>query len=134
MIAEVLGIDGDAAAKFRAAAADLMPIDPSDPASNAVRVPAMTTIVMVLLEVIAGKRASPAEDVISEWIAARDLADRSTEEELTSLAFLVSLPVSRTAFIRSRMLLQCCLSEIARSARRSRRRRAMAKPCPTVDL
>ncbi|WP_172652911.1 cytochrome P450 [Rhodococcus opacus] len=91
VIAEVLGIDGDAAARFRAAAADMMSIDPSHPASNTVRVPAMTTIVMVLLEVIADKRANPADDVISEWIAARDVEDRLTEEELTSLAFLVFL-------------------------------------------
>lgn len=91
VIAEVLGIDGEAASRFRAAAADVMSLDPSDPSSNEVRVPAMTTIVMVLLEVINNKRANPGDDVISEWIAARDAEDRLTEEELTSLAFLVFL-------------------------------------------
>lgn len=91
VITELLGVGSDDAREFRAAAAEVMSVDPSDTASDAVRVPAMTKIVMVLMKVIHEKRAHPGDDVISEWIAARDEEDKLTEEELMSLAFLVFL-------------------------------------------
>lgn len=94
VIAEMLGIEDDAAHRFREAAADVMAVEvPSKRSgkSDDPRVPAMTSIVVILYEVIAQKRASPDGGLISEWIAARDSSDKLSEEELLSLAFLVFL-------------------------------------------
>jgi cytochrome P450 len=46
-------------------------------------------MVTSLRELIEAKRADPADDLLSALVLARDGADRLTEDELTSMAFLV---------------------------------------------
>ncbi|WP_158890496.1 cytochrome P450 family protein [Amycolatopsis anabasis] len=43
----------------------------------------------LLLRLIESRRAEPGDDLLSAWITARDEADRLSEDELISLAFLV---------------------------------------------
>ncbi|MGH4009347.1 MAG: cytochrome P450 family protein [Pseudonocardiaceae bacterium] len=50
---------------------------------------ASTAMVSYLRELIKAKRATPADDLLSALVAVRDGADRLTEDELTSMAFLL---------------------------------------------
>nr|CEL23458.1 putative cytochrome P450 hydroxylase [Kibdelosporangium sp. MJ126-NF4]CTQ96839.1 putative cytochrome P450 hydroxylase [Kibdelosporangium sp. MJ126-NF4] len=50
---------------------------------------AVASMYRFMVELIAAKRAEPADDLISGMIAARDGEDRLTEDELLSLAFLI---------------------------------------------
>ncbi|MGQ0718259.1 MAG: cytochrome P450 family protein [Pseudonocardiales bacterium] len=50
---------------------------------------ATTAMVSYLRELIDAKRATPADDLLSALVAVRDGADRLTEDELTSMAFLL---------------------------------------------
>jgi cytochrome P450 len=50
---------------------------------------AATALVAFVRELVAAKRAHPADDLVSALIAARDGADRLTEDELTSMVFLL---------------------------------------------
>lgn len=59
---------------------------PADPQAY---VAAATAMVTSLRELIEAKRADPADDLLSALVLARDGADRLTEDELTSMAFLV---------------------------------------------
>jgi cytochrome P450 len=52
---------------------------------------AVKSLYRFMVELIAAKRAEPADDLISAMIAARDGADRLSEDELLSLAFLILL-------------------------------------------
>ncbi|MEU4220714.1 cytochrome P450 [Actinoplanes sp. NPDC026623] len=52
---------------------------------------AVFTIHAYLEKLLAAKRTDPADDLLSALIAARDDGDRLTEDELTSLAFLLLL-------------------------------------------
>ena len=54
-----------------------------------VYVPAVTELVVYLRELIAGKRLDPADDLLSALIDVRDQGDRLTEDELTSMVFLL---------------------------------------------
>ncbi|MGH3963149.1 MAG: cytochrome P450 family protein [Pseudonocardiaceae bacterium] len=50
---------------------------------------AATTMVSYLRELVDAKRTAPADDLISALVAVRDGEDRLTEDELTSMAFLL---------------------------------------------
>ena len=50
---------------------------------------AATALVGYVRELVAAKRAHPADDLLSALVAARDGADRLTEDELTSMVFLL---------------------------------------------
>jgi cytochrome P450 len=50
---------------------------------------ASTAIVSYLRELIEAKRTTPADDLLSALVAVRDGEDRLTEDELTSMAFLL---------------------------------------------
>ena len=52
-------------------------------------VAAATALVGFVRELVAAKRARPADDLMSALVAARDGADRLTEDELTSMVFLL---------------------------------------------
>ncbi|WP_432824818.1 cytochrome P450 family protein [Dactylosporangium sp. CA-092794] len=52
---------------------------------------ASAAFVGYLLQLIARKRTSPADDLLSALIATRDEGDRLSEDELTSMAFLLLL-------------------------------------------
>ncbi|MGB3674146.1 MAG: hypothetical protein WA988_06890, partial [Candidatus Nanopelagicales bacterium] len=89
VIAELLGVDADSATRFRAAAASLTEFDLGR--ADSVQFEALATIVGILSSIISAKRDTPADDLISEWVAVRDHQDRLSEAELMSLAFLVFL-------------------------------------------
>jgi len=50
---------------------------------------AATALVAYVRELVTTKRAHPADDLMSALVAARDGADRLTEDELTSMVFLL---------------------------------------------
>ncbi len=52
-------------------------------------VDAATAMVSYVRELIADKRAAPGDDLLSDLIAVRDDGDRLTEDELTSMVFLL---------------------------------------------
>jgi cytochrome P450 len=52
-------------------------------------VDAATALIGFVRELVAAKRARPADDLMSALVAARDGADRLTEDELTSMVFLL---------------------------------------------
>jgi cytochrome P450 len=52
-------------------------------------VEAATGLVAFVRDLVAAKRAHPADDLMSALVAARDGADRLTEDELTSMVFLL---------------------------------------------
>ncbi len=50
---------------------------------------AAAALVGFVRELLAAKRVAPSDDLLSALVAARDGADRLTEDELTSMAFLL---------------------------------------------
>lgn len=86
VICALLGINAHDGAVFRSFTTALM--DPSDQARTA-RPGRVESLHRVLVELVARKRAEPADDLLSAMIEARDGGDRLTENELTSLAFLI---------------------------------------------
>ncbi|MFC4943081.1 cytochrome P450 family protein [Pseudonocardia sp. GCM10023141] len=86
VIAEILGIPEHGRSDFGHRCGVLMTAaaQPRD-----TFVDAATAIVAQIRELIAAKRAHPGDDVLSTMIAARDGTDRLTEDELTSMAFLL---------------------------------------------
>ncbi|MGY2061240.1 cytochrome P450, partial [Nocardia gipuzkoensis] len=63
----------------------------SVPADVAALRAAVGWLTSTFAEVIAAKRRTPGDDLISGWVRARDEADALSEEELVSLAFLMVL-------------------------------------------
>ena len=84
VIGELLGVPAGDRAAFRAWTSDLIA-----PPSRAAAQSAVVNMEHLLRSLIAAKRSAPADDLISAMIAARDDRDQLTEDELTSLAFLV---------------------------------------------
>jgi cytochrome P450 len=86
VICDLLGIPETDGAAFQGYTRALMtPNDPNRPSTREL-VGAMHAC---LLDLIARKRAEPADDLLTAMIMARDGEDRLTENELTSLAFLI---------------------------------------------
>ncbi|MEY9860566.1 cytochrome P450 [Catenulispora sp. GAS73] len=86
VICDLLGIPESDGAAFQAYTRSLMtPNDPNRPSTREL-VAGMHTCLVDLIE---RKRAEPADDLLTAMIAARDGDDRLTENELTSLAFLI---------------------------------------------
>ncbi|SDI19909.1 cytochrome P450 family protein [Nonomuraea jiangxiensis] len=86
VICELLGIPPGDRADFRAWSDALITPDPARPEGMKQAIGEMVRFVGRL---IARKRAHPADDLISGLIAARDGGDRLSEDELTSLVFLI---------------------------------------------
>lgn len=83
VIGELLGVPAAERGQFRTWTTTLTtPARPADAAQ------AVANMQGYLTDLIARKRAEPADDLISAMIAARDHNDRLNEDELTSLAFL----------------------------------------------
>jgi cytochrome P450 len=86
VICELLGVPGDRRAEFRhwssVAATGLL-------AGPDVFVAAFTEMVSYLHELIDTKRTVPTDDLLSALVAVRDGQDRLSEDELTSMAFLL---------------------------------------------
>jgi len=86
VICDLLGIPEADGADFQSYTRSLMnPNDPNRPSTREL-VEGMTACLVDLIE---RKRTEPADDLLTAMIAARDGDDRLTENELTSLAFLI---------------------------------------------
>ncbi|MBG0565559.1 cytochrome P450 family protein [Actinoplanes aureus] len=88
VISELLGVPEADRHDFRSWT-DTMLIPPRGDRAAAAR--AVGTIHAYLEKLLAAKRADPAGDLLSALIAAREGGDRLSEDELTSLAFLLLL-------------------------------------------
>ncbi|MFD7783723.1 cytochrome P450 [Streptomyces nojiriensis] len=91
VICDLLGIPDDHRKDFRAWTDALIAPDPSRPQAAKQAVGAMLAF---FTELIAHKRRHPADDLLSDLITVRDSdsdsdGDRLSEDELTSLAFLI---------------------------------------------
>jgi cytochrome P450 len=86
VISDLLGIpDGDGTAFHTYTNALMTPNSPDRPSERQI----VTDIHTFLIDLVARKRAQPGDDLLSAMIAARDGEDRLTENELTSLTFLI---------------------------------------------
>ncbi|GIE74097.1 hypothetical protein Aph02nite_00470 [Actinoplanes philippinensis] len=88
VISELLGIPAADRDAFRDWTGTML-LPPGGDRAAAAR--AIGAIHAYLQQLIAAKRAEPADDLLSALIAARDDGDRLDEDELTSLAFLLLL-------------------------------------------
>jgi cytochrome P450 len=86
VIGDLLGVPAGPRADFRRWTSVLIAPDPGEPARGK---EALTGIVRLLSGLIAARRASPGDDLLSAMIAARDDGDQLSEDELLSLAFLI---------------------------------------------
>ncbi|MFF7880422.1 cytochrome P450 [Streptomyces sp. NPDC020794] len=86
VICDLLGIPGEHRRDFRAWTDVLVAPDPARPRAAKEAVVAMLGF---LTQLLADKRKKPADDLLCDLIAVRDEGDRLTEDELTSLAFLI---------------------------------------------
>ncbi|WAX78766.1 cytochrome P450 family protein [Streptomyces sp. KMM 9044] len=86
VICDLLGVTPDDRQDFRSWTDALVAPDPAHPekAKEAVR-----AMLGFFTQLLAAKRAAPADDLLSALIAVRDDEDRLTEDELMSLAFLI---------------------------------------------
>ena len=86
VICDLLGIPKSDGAAFQAYTRSLMtPNDPDRPSTRDL----VTGMHACLVNLIERKRTEPADDLLTAMITARDGDDRLTENELTSLAFLI---------------------------------------------
>jgi cytochrome P450 len=86
VICDLLGVDPADRHDFRLWTDTLVAPDPARPDLAKGAIGAMLGFFTGL---IAGKRARPADDLLSAMISARDEGDRLSEDELMSLAFLI---------------------------------------------
>lgn len=86
VICDLLGIPDRHRRDFRVWTDTLVAPDPSRPQDAKAAVVAMLGF---FGELLADKREEPADDLLSDLIAVRDEGDRLSEDELTSLAFLI---------------------------------------------
>ncbi|MFF4117131.1 cytochrome P450 family protein [Streptomyces sp. NPDC001714] len=86
VICELLGVAEEDRPDFRAWTDALVVPDPARP--ERVR-EAVGALLAFFARLLAGKRAEPADDLLSAMIAVRDEEDRLSEDELMSLAFLI---------------------------------------------
>ncbi|AZS87911.1 cytochrome P450 [Streptomyces griseoviridis] len=86
VICDLLGIPEHHRHDFRAWTDALLLPDPARPEAGKQAIVAMLGF---FAQLFADKRAHPADDLLSDLIAVRDEDDRLSEDELTSLAFLI---------------------------------------------
>lgn len=86
VICDLLGIPVEHRRDFRAWTDVLVAPDPARPGAAKEAVVAMLGF---LTQLLAEKRKTPADDLLSDLIAVRDEGDRLSEDELMSLAFLI---------------------------------------------
>ncbi|GAA2151910.1 cytochrome P450 [Kitasatospora kazusensis] len=86
VICDLLGVPPEDRRDFRAWTDELVTPDRARPEAAKA---AVAAIVGFFAQLIARKRAEPADDLLSALVAVRDQEDRLTEDELTSLAFLI---------------------------------------------
>jgi cytochrome P450 len=86
VICDLLGVPHASRRDFRAWTDALVAPDPANPDGAKHAVAAMLTY---FPQLIADKRRTPGNDLLSDLVNVRDGSDRLTEDELTSLAFLI---------------------------------------------
>ncbi|MGK4579255.1 cytochrome P450 family protein [Kitasatospora sp. HPMI-4] len=86
VICDLLGVRPEDRRDFRAWTDAVITPDPARPERARA---ALADMLEFLTRLIARKRAEPGEDLLSAMITARDEGDRLSEDELTSLAFLI---------------------------------------------
>ncbi|MER5640599.1 cytochrome P450 [Kitasatospora sp. NPDC002227] len=86
VICDLLGVPADDRHDFRAWTDTLITPDPACPQDAKAAVGAMLAF---FTDLIGRKRREPADDLLSDLIAVREEGDRLSEDELTSLAFLI---------------------------------------------
>jgi cytochrome P450 len=86
VICDLLGVPYDSRRDFRAWTDALVAPDPANPDGAKHAVVAMLSY---FPELIADKRRAPGSDLLSDLINVRDDSDKLSEDELTSLAFLI---------------------------------------------
>ncbi|WP_428956555.1 cytochrome P450 family protein [Streptomyces sp. cg35] len=87
VICELLGVPGERRGDFRGWVQTLIAPDPGRPQAGK---EAMGAMMRFFAELIAHKRHAPADDLLSDMIAAHDAQDgRLSEDELMSLVFLI---------------------------------------------
>jgi hypothetical protein len=86
VICELLGIPAADRGNFRGWSTELLTADPARPTAAK---EAVVSMLRFLGQLIAHKRGHPADDLLSALTAIRDDGDRLTDDELTSLVFLI---------------------------------------------
>ncbi|MFE5586501.1 cytochrome P450 [Kitasatospora sp. NPDC056531] len=86
VICDLLGVPEDDRLDFRSWTDTLITPDPARPEQTRAAVKSMLGFFTGLIE---RKRTEPADDLLSDLITVRDEQDRLSEDELTSLAFLI---------------------------------------------
>ncbi|MFE9880834.1 cytochrome P450 [Streptomyces sp. NPDC005784] len=86
VICDLLGVPHDSRRDFRDWTDALVAPDPENPDGTKHAVAAMLSY---FPQLIADKRRTPGDDLLSDLINVRDDSDKLTEDELTSLAFLI---------------------------------------------
>lgn len=86
VIGDLLGIPSGDRERFRGWTNALLSPDPSQPQQAKHAVVQMAEF---MVDLVAAKRSTPADDFLSDLIAVRDAGDALTENELVSLAFLI---------------------------------------------
>ncbi|MEV6394516.1 cytochrome P450 [Streptomyces sp. NPDC051907] len=86
VVCDLLGVPHDSRLDFRAWTDALVAPDPDDPGAVKEAVKAMLAY---FPQLIADKRRTPGADLLTDLIDVRDDGDQLTEDELTSLAFLI---------------------------------------------
>jgi hypothetical protein len=88
VIGELLGVSPGDRDRFCGWTTTLLAPEPGQPPERAVA--AVTSLHTLLVDLVASHRADPGDDLVSALIALRDEdGDRLSEDELTSLAFLI---------------------------------------------
>ncbi|KJK59401.1 cytochrome P450 family protein [Saccharothrix sp. ST-888] len=86
VICDLLGVAAEDRRDFRAWTDAIITPDPAQPQQAKAAVAGMLEF---FARLIARKRAEPGDDLLAAMITARDEGDRLSEDELTSLAFLI---------------------------------------------
>jgi cytochrome P450 len=88
VIGELVGIPREHHADFRSWLTTMLMAEAGAASPDEARA-AIGNIVRFLVELVASKQRAPGDDLLTELIAIRDEGDRLSEDELTSLVFLI---------------------------------------------
>jgi cytochrome P450 len=86
VICELLGVPTDEQTSFREWSSTIVAFSMVAPEAW---VAASTAMIRYVRELLAAKRAAPADDLLSALVSVRDGSDRLSEDELTSMVFLL---------------------------------------------
>ena len=121
VISDLLGVPRSDGAMLRKCTQALLTPEKFGPADAAA---AVGRIIRLLAGLIAAKRAEPGDDVLSAMIVARDGADRLSEDELLSLAFLILF----AGYENSVHLITAATARLLAEPERAARVRAQSSP------